>query len=51
MEPVIQAISKEIKIKCLKCEFEGTVTATRVYYIDCPECNRLIYVAHLTGKV
>ena len=51
MEPVIQTISKEIKIKCLNCEFEGIVTATRVYYIDCPECNRLVYVGTLTGKV
>ena len=48
MEPVIVTLSQEIDIHCKRCDFQGKVTATRRYYIDCPECNELVYVAPLT---
>lgn len=41
-------ISKKITIHCKRCDFRGEITATRKYYIDCPECNELVYVRHLT---
>jgi len=51
MESLIEPISKEVEINCNRCGFKGLVTATKVYYIDCPECNELVYVGHLTGKM
>jgi len=48
VEKVIKTFSKNIETKCKKCKYEGTITATRQYYIDCPECNEMIYVGHLT---
>lgn len=48
MEQLIKKISKKVEIHCKKCDFKGIVTATRVYYTDCPECNKLVYVGHLT---
>jgi len=51
MEAAIKTISEEIEIKCKKCGYEGAVIATRVYYIGCPECDKMIYVGHLTSKV
>lgn len=44
----IQTISQKIVIHCKMCDFKGEVDATRRYYIDCPECNRLVYVKYLT---
>jgi len=44
----IQTISQKIEIHCKKCDFTGEITATRKYYIDCPECNELVYVKYLT---
>lgn len=51
MESLIKTISQEIEIKCKRCGFEGSTIATREYYTDCPECDELVYVGHLTGKV
>ena len=48
MDPVIKTISKEIEIHCKRCDYKGMVTATRVYYIDCPECDKPVYVKYLT---
>jgi len=50
MEPVIQTISKKIEIHCKKCDYKGVVTATRMYYTDCPECEKLVYIGHLTRE-
>lgn len=51
MEAAIKTISQDIEIKCKRCGYEGSVTATRDYYMDCPECDELVYVGRLTGKV
>jgi len=51
METAIKTISMEIEIKCRICGFTGPVTATREYYIDCPNCDKLVYVGRLTGMV
>jgi len=40
--------SQDIEIKCIRCGFEGSITATRKYYINCPECDELVYVGYLT---
>ena len=48
MEPVIEKISQDIEIHCNGCGFKGSMVATKVYYNDCPECNKLIYVGCLT---
>jgi len=50
VDKVIQTISMEIEIKC-KCGYEGEVIATSQYYIDCPECNKQVYVGRLTGAM
>ena len=51
MEAAIKTISQEIKIKCKRCGYEGEITATREYYMDCPECDKLVYVGRLTDTV
>jgi len=51
MESLIETISQDIEIKCKRCGFEGSITATKVYYTSCPECDELIYVGRLTGAV
>lgn len=48
MELLINTISQNIEIKCTRCNFKGSITATRQYYINCPECDELIYVGRLT---
>ena len=48
MEHVIETLSKNLVIHCKKCDFQGEVTVTRKYYINCPECNKTVYVGHLT---
>ena len=48
MEKVIKTISNEIEIHCKRCDFKGIITATKEYYADCPECDELVYVKHLT---
>lgn len=50
MEAVIRTISKEIKIHCKRCEYTGIVTATREYYVYCPNCDESVYVGHLTKE-
>jgi len=47
MEPIIETISQKIDIHCKKCDFKGEVNVIRRYYIDCPECNELVYVGLL----
>lgn len=51
VEKVIHTISMQIEIKCKRCGYEGPITATKEYYIDCPECDELVYVGRLTGMV
>ena len=51
MEAAIKTISKEVAIKCKRCRYEGEVIATREYYINCPECDKPVYVGRLTGVV
>jgi len=48
MEQKIRTISKQIEIECKRCGYEGSATAIRLYYVDCPECNEMVYVGHLT---
>lgn len=50
MEAVIETISQKIVIHCQRCDFKGEVNATKRYYIDCPECNELVYVRYLITK-
>jgi len=51
VDKVIQTISTQIEIECKKCGYEGEITATKQYYIDCPECDELVYVGRLTGAI
>lgn len=51
IEKFIQTISKQVEIKCKNCKYEGTITATKEYYMNCPKCDELIYVGRLTGAV
>ena len=48
MEALIKTLSLKMEIKCKKCGYEGETTIKREYYIDCPKCEELVYVGHLT---
>lgn len=46
----LETISQKIVIHCKRCDFKGEIVVTKRYYIDCPECNRLVYVERLFEK-
>jgi len=41
---------QKVTIHCKRCDFKGEVDATRRYYVDCPECDKLVYVGYLIAK-
>ena len=38
----------QLKIKC-KCGYEWETNTNMKYYVNCPDCRKMVSVGHLTG--